>query len=93
MTKQLRITSYFSIPTDLAGEMRDWEEFVSGEGYTVDLKNAETGETVTVRYFERENDFDHVLVDSTAPGELFDRVVGRTVRALIMHSDNLMVDR
>ena len=93
MTNQVQIVSYFSIPTDLASEMRDWEEFVSGEGYTVDLKNAETGEIVSVRYVEKEDDFDYVIVECNFPSELFDRVVGRAIRSLVMHSDNLMVYR
>lgn len=93
MIKQIKIVSYFSIPTDLANEMRDWKEFVSGEGYTVDLENAETGEIVTVRYVEKENDLDYVIVESSSSNELFDRVVGRAIHALIMHSDNLMVHR
>jgi hypothetical protein len=29
--------------------MRDWSEFVSGDGYSVDLLNSATGEAVTVR--------------------------------------------
>ena len=39
------VESYFSMPTDLAGEMRDWPEFVSGHGYSVQLKSA--GEIVS----------------------------------------------
>ncbi len=93
MTNRVQIVSYFSIPTDLANEMRDWEEFVSGEGYTVDLMNPKTGEIVTVRYIEKENDFDYVIIKSNSPSELFDKVVGRAIRALIMHSDNLMICR
>jgi hypothetical protein len=93
MTRQIKIVSYFSIPTDLANEMRNWKEYISGEGYSVDLKNAETGEEVTVRYFEKENDFDFVIVNSNIASELFDRVVGRVICALSMHSDNLMVYR
>jgi hypothetical protein len=91
MTNQIKIVSYFSIPTDLANEMRDWKEFISGEGYTVDLKQAETGELITIRYVENEEELDYVIVDSNSPSELFDRVVGRVIRALSMHSDNLMI--
>lgn len=93
MTEQIKIVSYFSIPTDLAGEMKSWKEFVTGEDYSVDLKNAETGEIVTVRYFQEEDDFDYVIVNSNLQGELFDRVVGRVVWALSNHSDNLMLYR
>jgi hypothetical protein len=93
MTKQIKIKSYFSISTDLAREMGNWEEFVTGEEYSVDLKSNETGEIVTVRYVEVEDSFDYVMIESNLRGELFDRVIGRAIRALIMHSDNLMVHR
>lgn len=93
MTNQIKIVSYFSIPTDLANEMQNWKEFISGKGYTVDLKQDETGEIVTVRYVEKDDDLDYVVVESNFPNELFDRVVGRVIRALSMHSDNLMVYR
>ncbi len=93
MTNRITIVSYFSLPTDLASEMRDWKEFVAGEGYSVDLKNTDTGETVSVRYVEKTEGFDYVQIDSNFAGELFDRVVGRTIRALSMHSDNLMVSK
>ncbi len=74
--------------------MRNWKEFVSGKDYSVDLKDAETGETVTVRYVVREEDsFDYVEINSDLPSELFDRVVGRAICALIQHSDNLMINR
>ena len=56
MTQELLIWSYFSEPTDLAGEMRDWPEFVAGEGYSADLRNVATGEEVTVGYVEENKD-------------------------------------
>ncbi|HEX8279704.1 MAG TPA: hypothetical protein VF540_13460 [Segetibacter sp.] len=93
MIKRIKITSYFSLPTDLAKEMRDWKEFVSGENYTVNLKNADSGEIVAVRYVKTETAFDYVVVESNSPGELFDKVVGRAIIALIPHSDNLMINR
>jgi hypothetical protein len=93
MTEQIKIVSYFSIPTDLAAEMRNWQEFVNGEGYDIDLKSDETGETVSVRYFENEGDLDFVLIKTDLPSDLYDRVVGRVICALSMHSDNLMVYR
>jgi len=37
MKRDIHIVSYFSLPTDLAGEMRDWPEFVAGQEYSVDL--------------------------------------------------------
>ncbi len=92
MNKALRIGSYFSLPTDLAGEMRTWPEFVAGEGYSVDLKHPETGETVRVRYVELD-EVPWIIVDSPAAGGLFDQVVGRIVEAMSHHSDNVWVDR
>ena len=50
--KEVHIDSYFSLPTDLAGEMRGWPEFVSGEEYSVDLRRPNGGESVTVRMVE-----------------------------------------
>src|SRR5258707_1221801 len=52
MKRETHIISYFSLPTDLAGEMRDWPEFVSGQEYSVDLKSSDSVETVVVGYVE-----------------------------------------
>jgi hypothetical protein len=91
MIRELHIQSYFSLPTDLAGEMRGWPEFVSGEGYSVNLLSAATGEEVTVRYVEERHDSPYVIIRSSAAGQLLDRVAGRVVRSLIEHSDTLVV--
>ncbi|MBI3881807.1 MAG: hypothetical protein HY301_17305 [Verrucomicrobia bacterium] len=92
MNKRLRIESYFSQPTDLAGEMREWPEFVTGNGYDVDLRNPDTEETVAVRYVESgERAF--IDITATGNGSLFDRVAGRAIYALSGNSDNLTVDR
>jgi hypothetical protein len=93
MRREIHIRSYFSVPTDLAAEMRDWPEFTSGEGYSVELRSVETGETVTVRFVEKDDDGPHVTVGSEDAGPLFDRVLGRVIYALSQHSDDLMVDR
>ena len=90
MVKELRIQSYFSLPTDLAAEMRGWPEFVSGEGYAANLLDAATGEEVTVRYVEEEDDC-YVIIRASSPGQLLDRVAGRAVCSLIAHSDTLVV--
>ena len=90
MKRETHIMSYFSLPTDLAGEMRDWPEFVSGQEYSVDLKSS--GETVSVRYVQDEEER-YVAVSGDGAGTLFDRVLGRVIYALAAHSDNLMVDR
>ena len=38
--RAVNIDSYFSLPTDLAAEMRSWEEFVTGSEYNVTLHSA-----------------------------------------------------
>ncbi len=93
MKREIHIRSYFSLPTDLAGEMRDWPEFATGEGYSVELKSADTGEAVAVKFVEKDEDGPHVVVGSENAGPLFDRVLGRVIYALSQHSDDLMVDR
>ncbi len=98
MGKSLRVYSYFSLPADLAGEMREWPEFVSGEGYDVRLRDCVTDEDVSVRYVEATDDpagseGAYIAVSSTAAGSLFDRVAGRVVIALSGRSDYLTVNR
>ena len=88
--EQIRIYSYFSIPTDLAEEMRNWPEFVDGHDYTVDLKDTASAEAVFVRYVEADEDC-YVTVEAAKACPLFDKVVGRVICALSTHSDNLMV--
>ena len=88
--KRIRITSYFSLPTDLAEQMCGWPEFVAGDGYSVDLKDTASGEAVSVRYGEAGED-PYVIVETSNAGELFDRVLGRVVSALAAHSDDLLV--
>ena len=88
---EIRIQSYLTFPTDLAREMCSWPEYIRGEGYSVDLRDSTTSEVVSVRYVDDENDY--VVVRSDAPGQLFDRVVGRVVDAMSHHSDNLLVYR
>jgi hypothetical protein len=92
MRREIHIRSYFSMPTDLAKEMGEWPEFVSGEGYSVDLSNAATGEKVTVRLSQNGGDGRFVAVAADEAGALFDRVLGRVLYALSEHSDDLMVD-
>lgn len=92
MGKELCIQSYFSLPTDLAAEMRDWPEFVGGSGYDVDLRWAATGESVSVRYVDGDNGA-YVVITSKGGGSLFDRVAGRVIYALSEHTDHLLVDR
>ena len=94
MARELRVQSYFSLPTDLAAEMRDWPEFVGGSGYDVELRWPATGESVTVRYIEGDgDDVSYVAITSEGNGSLFDKVAGRVVYALSADSDHLLVDR
>jgi hypothetical protein len=93
MSRETHIRSYFSLPTDLAGEMRDWPEFVRGEGYSVELRSFDIGEEVSVRLVEKGEDSPYVAVRSSNGGPLFDRVLGRVIYALSRHSDDLMVER
>ena len=92
MKRETHIISYFSLQTDLAGEMRAWPEFSSGQEYSVDLKCPDSGETVAVRYVEDGGER-YVSVRGEGAGALYDRVLGRVIYALAAHSDNLMVDR
>ena len=93
MTREIHIQSYFSRPTDLAGQMRNWPEFVSGAEYSVQLKNEQTGEVVEVSLVEPHDERPYVSVKSPNSGSLFDRVLGKVVYALSEHSDDLIVDR
>ena len=94
MKREVQILSYFSLPTDLAAEMRDWPEFIGGAEYAVDLRDDSTAESVTVRLIApSEEESSYVTVTGIGAGRLFERVLGRVVYALSAHSDNLMVDR
>ena len=90
MKRHLRIVSYFSIPTDLAGLMRTWPEFVRGSGYDVDLRSQE--EEVQLRYDDGPDD-SYVAVSSSGQGSLLQRAVGLSVSAMSAHSDYLMIYR
>ena len=92
MSREVHINSYFSLPTDLAAEMRGWPEFVTGQEYSVDLRGPDSRETVSVRLVKDGEDR-YVSVSGIGTGPLFDRVLGRVTYALAAHSDNLMVDR
>src|SRR5215211_6890646 len=92
MSQEIIVSSFFRLPVDLTAELQDWQEFVEGEGYSVDLEDKITGETVTVRYIE-DWEGNYLSIKSTAPGKLFDRVVGCVVRTLSMHSGYLKVRR
>jgi hypothetical protein len=93
MKQRFHIRSYDSRPTDLAGEMRDWPEFVSGLGCSVHLRDAATGAEVSVRMTEPKNDFSTVIVEGTYRSSILDRALGRVVLALSEHSDDLAIHK
>jgi hypothetical protein len=88
----VRIDSYFSLPIDLAEEMRIWPEFVDGKDYSVKL--ASPTESVTVE-LKPENDEDacHVLITGVGSGPLFFSVLGCAAHAMAAHSDSVQLHR
>jgi hypothetical protein len=92
MNQEVHIISYFSLPTDLAEEMRHWPEFVTGHEYSVELRSSASDEAVSVRFVE-DGEEHYVSVSGFGNGSLFDRVLGRVIYALAAHSDYVMVDR
>jgi len=84
--REVSIDSYFSLPTDLAGEMCQWSEFVCGDGYAVTLKTAT--ETVSTS-LEQDEGRPLVFVRGSGDGPLFFRVRGMTMYALAGHSDDV----
>ncbi len=89
MSVQLFILSCLSRPTDLATEMREWPEFVSGEGYGVELLGSTPEDAVSVSM----NADREVVVSEPSASLLFDRVVGRVVHALSGDTDSLLIRR
>lgn len=90
MNAVARIDSYFSLPTDLAAAMRAWPEFVSGDGYQVELRGAD-GRVSVGLVPARDDDCQHVLVHGEKEGRLFHSVLGQVPYALAAHSDNITV--
>jgi hypothetical protein len=87
MTKRaVYIDSYFSLPTDLAAEMREWPEFRSGDGYHTVLQ---TDTEVVSTSLEDDDGTPFVLVRGTGDGQLFFRVLGVSLYALAGHSDDV----
>jgi hypothetical protein len=77
MEREVHIRSYFSLPTDLAKEFQTWNEFLSGRDYSVELQDAASGETVSVRIVEAAQDEGpYVAVSGRGAGRLFDAVLG-----------------
>jgi hypothetical protein len=91
MAHDVQIVSYFTIPTDLSVSMKDWPEFRTGSGYSVDLSSLDGSEVVSVRLVEGEDRF--VSVASNLEGSLFFRVLGVVIYSLSANSDNLVIYR
>jgi hypothetical protein len=88
--RDVRIDSYFSLPTDLASELREWPEFVAGEDYSVELQSS--SERVLVRpEFDEEQMF--IRLTGSGSGPLFHRVLGVAIHALSAHSDSVFITR
>ena len=86
MKPRAEIFSYWTFETDLAKEMQQWPEYVSGSGYSVDLNSPTTGECVEVRLTEGDEDR-WITVSSSSPGALFERVLGRVTMAMAKNSE------
>jgi hypothetical protein len=87
-----RIYSYFSLPTDLAAEMKSWPEFIDGTDYSVKL--ASPKESITVEFIDgNEKESSHVLITGEGSGSLFFCVLGCAAHAMAAHSDSVWVER
>jgi hypothetical protein len=84
--RTVSIDSYFSLPTNLAAEMRGWPEFVDGDGYTTKLKSEFEEVTTSL---EEEDGGRLVYVRGMGEGTLFYRVLGCTLYSLACHSDDV----
>lgn len=76
MRREIKIISYFSLSTNVAGELSGWPEFVAGDGYTVDLAETASSETVNVRLI-KQPEAQYVAVNGTRSSTLFAQVLGR----------------
>jgi len=89
---EINIWSFYGAPVELFAEMRQWREFSPGGDYSVNLKNAATGEIVTIEYIDEIVE-DYLTIKSDAPGDFFDCVVGRIVRIMSERSGYLKIRR
>jgi hypothetical protein len=87
-TRAVNIDSYFSLPTDLASEMKSWSEFVSGSGSGYDVVLKTDSEDVLTS-LEHDEGRPFVLVSGKGDGPLYFRVLGLTLYALAGHSDDV----
>jgi hypothetical protein len=76
MKPRALIFSHWTSETDLAAIFGAWPEFAGGEGYTVDLRCATSGDAVEIRLVHEEDDR-WIFVASTSAGALLERALGR----------------
>ena len=89
---QVRIDSYFSLPNDLAADMRNWPEFVRGREYSVELESDD--ERVTIELLPADDDDrPYVLVRGEYGGRLFLAALGYVCYAMAGKSDDLQIMR
>ena len=88
--RDVRLDSYFSLPTNLATELGTWPEFVSGHEYNADLRD--DNELISVR-LEHDEGRPFVRIRGTGEGHLFHRVLGAVIHALSAHSDDVWLTR
>jgi hypothetical protein len=84
--REVRIDSYFSLPTDLASALGKWPEFVSGKDYSALLTSEQESVTTSLEYDE---DQPFVWVRGDGDGPLFFRVLGVAFWELAGHSDSV----
>ncbi|GGD33702.1 hypothetical protein [Pseudoxanthomonas indica] len=88
--RDVRIDSYFSLPTDLAKEFAAWPEFVLGHAYNVELRS--DNEVVVVR-LEDDEGKKFVRIRGSGGGPLFHCALGTVMHALSANSDSVFLTR
>ena len=78
-SRDVRVDSYFSLPTDLAAELGGWPEFVSGREYGADLRS---GDELVSLSLEQDEGKPFVRVRGSGDGPLFYRVLGSHPRSV-----------
>lgn len=90
---EINIWSFYGAPVEVMTEISRWREFAGGDEYSVELKDAATGEIVAIAYVQDWGDGDYLTIKSAAPGDFFDRVLGRIVQIMSKHSGYLKIRR
>lgn len=92
MRQKLLIWCFYGNPFELLGELREWPEFVAGGEESLELRDRQTGERVTIDNLDVWDD-GYLSIESPAAGALFDRVVGGVSRLLSARSGFLKLRR